>query len=187
MGLWALLAEDFRTHGCRPLEQGFWAIAVHRFGQWKAGLRPVALRLPFSVLFILLDRFVQWTCGISISPTLRLGRRVRIWHHSGIVLMAESIGDDVQIRHNTTLGVARTLQNDALPTIEDRVDIGVGSCVLGRVRVGHDSMIGANAVVVRDVPPHSVAAGVPARVIKRRVEDQARCHECQSCSRTTLT
>ena len=51
--------------------------------------------------------------------------------------------------------------------IEDRVDLGCGVCVLGDVVVGHDSVVGANSVVLRDVPPHSVAAGIPARVVRR--------------------
>jgi serine O-acetyltransferase len=54
----------------------------------------------------------------------------------------------------------------AKPTIEDRVDIGVGACILGEVTVGHDTVIGANSVVVKDVPPNSVVFGVPARPVK---------------------
>ena len=51
--------------------------------------------------------WVEWTCGISLPYTVRLGRRVRIWHHSGMILHARSIGDDVHIRQNTTFGVVR--------------------------------------------------------------------------------
>jgi serine O-acetyltransferase len=166
MGLWALLREDWRTHDRAWLEQGLWAVAVHRFGNWRMGLRPKLIRLPFSLLYKFLDKWVQWTCGITLPYTVRLGRRVRIWHHGGMVLHAASIGDDVHIRQNTTFGVARRDELHQLPTIEDRVDIGCGAVVLGRITVGHDSVIGANAVVLKDVPPHSMAAGVPARVIK---------------------
>ena len=63
--------------------------------------------------------------------------------------------------------MVRRNQNREIPTIEDRVDIACGVCILGNVRVGHDSIIGANAVVLADVPPWSVAAGIPARVVKR--------------------
>jgi serine O-acetyltransferase len=83
-----------------------------------------------------------------------------------MVLHARSIGDDVHVRQNTTFGIARRDRLHELPTIEDRVDIGCGAVVLGNITVGHDSVIGANAVVLKDVPPHSVAAGVPAQVVK---------------------
>jgi serine O-acetyltransferase len=167
MGLLALWREDLRTHDGNPFEQGFWAVAVHRFGNWRMGVHSRLLRLPLSLLYRVLNKWVEWTCGVHLPYTVRLGRRVRIWHFGGMVLNARSIGDDVQIRQNTTFGVARADRLGALPTIEDRVDIGCGACLLGDITVGHDSMIGANAVVVRDVPPHAVAVGVPARVVQR--------------------
>ena len=166
LGLFALLREDWVTHDRRFLEQGFWAVAVHRFGNWRMGVRPRVLRLPFSVLYKVLNKWVEWTCGISLPYTVKLGRRVRIWHHGGMILHARSIGDDVHIRQNTTFGIARRDQEFQLPTIEDRVDIGCGAVILGAITVGHDSVIGANAVVLKDVPPNSVAVGVPARVVR---------------------
>jgi serine O-acetyltransferase len=166
IGLLALLREDRRTHDGKWLEQGFWAVAVHRFGNWRMGVRPRVLRLPFSLLYKFLEKWVQWTCGITLPYTVKLGRRVRIWHHGGMVLHARSIGDDVHIRQNTTFGIARRDRLYELPVIEDRVDIGCGAVVLGNIVVGHDSVIGANAVVLKDVPPHSMAAGVPAKVVK---------------------
>jgi serine O-acetyltransferase len=166
MGLWALLREDLNTHGRDFFEQGFWAVAVHRFGNWRMGIQPKLLRAPFSLLYRFLFKWVEWTCGITLPYTVRLGRRVRIWHHGGMILNAASIGDDVHIRQNTTFGIARKDRLYELPTIEDRVDIGCGAVVLGRITVGHDSVIGANAVVLQDVPPFSVAVGVPAKVVK---------------------
>jgi serine O-acetyltransferase len=165
LGLWALMREDLRTHDGNLLEQGFWAVAVHRFGNWRMKW-PKIIRLPLSILYRMLYKFVEWTCGISLPYTTKLGRRVRIWHHSGIILSARSIGDDVHIRQNTTMGVARTEHNFELPIIEDRVDMGVGAVILGGITVGRDSVIGANAVVLKDIPPYSVAVGVPAKVIK---------------------
>jgi serine O-acetyltransferase len=165
IGFLALLREDLRTHDGNPFEQGFWAVAVHRFGNWRMG-RPKPLRAPLTILYRALYKWVEWTCGISLPYTVRLGRRVRIWHHGGMILHARSIGDDVAIRQNTTFGLARPDRPLEIPTIGDRVDIGCGACVLGNVTLGHDSRIGANAVVLSDVPPGSTAVGVPARVIK---------------------
>jgi serine O-acetyltransferase len=167
IGLLALLREDLRTHDDRLCEQGFWAIAVHRFGNWRMGL-PRPLRAPSTILYRVLYRWVEWTCGISLPYTVRLGRRVRIWHHSGMILNAHSIGDDVHIRQNTTLGLTgRDQPAGAIPTIEDRVDLGCNVCVAGAVRIGHDSRVGANTLVIADLPPGSVAVGVPAQILKR--------------------
>jgi serine O-acetyltransferase len=172
MSLWQLWKEDLRTHDNDPLMQGFWALAVHRFGNWRMDIKPRWLRLPFSLLYKLLYKHVEWTCGISLNYPVKVGRRVRIWHHSGMILGARSIGDDVHIRQNTTFGVARRGDHRSLkPIIEDRCDIGAGVVIAGPVVIGHDSQIGANAVVLKDVPPHSVAVGVPAKVIKTLTPD----------------
>lgn len=168
IGLFSLLREDLQTHEGKLFEQGFWAVAVHRFGNWRMDVRPKLLRTPFSVVYKIAYKMVEWLCGISLPYTVRLGRRVRIWHHGGMILHAESIGDDVQIRQNTTFGVARTDHNFELPRIGDRADIGCGACVLGAIKVGAGAVIGANAVVIRDVPPGGVVVGVPGRVIKIR-------------------
>jgi serine O-acetyltransferase len=165
IGLLALLREDLRTHDGALLEQGFWAVAVHRLGNWRMGV-PKVLRPPFTLLYRFLFKWVEWTCGITLPYTVKLGRRVRIWHHGGMILHAESIGDDFHIRQTTTFGIAKKDALHQLPIIEDRVDLGCGVAILGPVRVGRDSSIGANAVVVKDVPAHSVAVGVPAKVIK---------------------
>ena len=164
IGFFTLLQEDCKTHG-GLFEQGFWALAVHRFGNWRMGL-PKMIRWFFTLLYRFKFKWVEWTCGITLPYTVLLGRRVRIWHHGGMILHAARIGDDVHIRQNTTFGIARKDKLHELPTLEDRVDLGCGVAVLGRVTIGHDSMIGANAVVLKDVPPKSVAVGVPARVVK---------------------
>lgn len=171
VGFFALVREDLRTHDGKLLEQGFWAIAVHRFGNWRMGVRPKLLRAPFSVVYKLAYRFVEWTCGISLPYTVRVGRRVRLWHHGGMILHAESIGDEAQIRQNTTFGVVRTDHNFELPTIAARADIGAGACILGNIRIGEGAVIGANAVVLRDVPDGAVAVGVPAKIIKQRSDE----------------
>lgn len=163
-----LLREDFRTHDRLLFEQGFWAVAVHRFGNSRMSIRPKILRLPFSVLYKCLYKAVEWTCGISLPYTVKMGRRVRIWHHGGMILHAKAIGSDVHIRQNTTFGVARTNHNFELPTIGDGADIGCGAVILGGISVGEGAVIGANAVVLKDVPPRGVAVGVPAKVIRIR-------------------
>lgn len=166
MSLWALIREDLQTHEGDWLSQGFWALAVHRFGNWRMDIRNRFLRLPFTILYKVLFKVVEWTCGISLRYTTKVGRRVHIWHHGGMILGAREIGNDVHIRQNTTFGVARRGDPRWLkPVIGDRVDIGAGAVVVGGITVGHDAVIGANSVVSKDVPPNHIAIGVPA-VIK---------------------
>ena len=166
MGLFALWREDFVTHDRDWTAPGFWAIVVHRFGNWRMRFRARLLRAPLTVAYRLLSLAIGLFAGITLPYTVRLGRRVRIWHHGGMVLHARAIGDDVHLRHNTTFGVARRGENLDIPVIGNRVDIGCGACVLGDVHIGDDSLIGANAVVTRDVPPWSVVVGVPGYVVK---------------------
>lgn len=171
----SLLREDLRTHENDLFSQGFWAIAVHRFGNWRMSVRPKLVRLPFTIIYKVLYKLVEWLCGISLAYTVKVGRRVRIWHHGGMILGALSIGDDVHIRQNTTFGVARRGDGRWMkPIIEDRVDIGAGAVIVGPVTIGHDSSIGANAVVLSDVPPNSIAVGVPAQVRPRRKPAEAK-------------
>jgi serine O-acetyltransferase len=164
VGLWSLVQEDFETHGRSLGEPGFWALAVHRFGNWRMDIKPGVLRKPLSAAYQTMYTGVNWLWGIDLRYSTKVGRRVRLWHHGGMVLSARAIGDDVHIRHNTTLGVAhRNAPMDAKPVIGDRVDIGVGAVVLGPIEIHDDSVVGANAVVVRSYPVGSKLVGVPAR------------------------
>jgi len=160
-----LIAEDFHTHDNKLLEPGFLAIFIHRFGNWRMDIRPRLFRLPFSLLYKFLYTMVKWIFGIDLMYSVKLGRRVRIWHHGGMFIGAISIGDDVTLRHNTTIGVLHQKERWKKPIIEDRVDIGSGACILGEITVGHDTVIGANSVVVRSFPPNSTLFGVPARPV----------------------
>jgi serine O-acetyltransferase len=166
MSLWELFREDWRTHESL-FAQGLWAITVNRLGNWRMGLRSRLLRGFFTILYRISYRIVHWTCRIEMPYIVKVGRRVRLWHHGGCVLGARSIGDDVQIRHNVTFGLSG--HGDPVtevPIIEERVVVGAGAAILGRIRIGHDSLVAANAVVTRDVPPHSLVGGIPGKVLK---------------------
>lgn len=162
-----LLLEDFRNYGGMWRDLGMWPILVHRFGNWRMGIRPRLLRAPFSLAYNVLYTLVEVATGVSLPYTVPVGRRVRIWHHGGIILHARSIGDETQIRQNTTMGIVATSRPGEIPTIGARVDIGCGACILGDVRIGDGAKIGANAVVLIDVPAGATAVGVPARIVRR--------------------
>ena len=165
IGFLALLREDFITYDRDFFSQGLWAVAVHRFGNWRMGIRNRLLRIPFSLLYKVLDKLIEWVCGISLKYSVVLGRRVRIWHSGGMVLGALSIGDDVHIRQNTTFGVKRPGDPRWLkPTIGNRCDIGAGAVIVGAIEVGDDSVIGANVVLAQSVPANSVVLAAKAQI-----------------------
>ncbi len=166
IGYWALLAEDLRTHEGNISSPGFLVIALHRFGNWRMGIKPKILRAPFSLLYKILYGPLALILGIELPYNTRLGRRVRIWHYGGIFIGAHSIGDDVHLRHNTTIGVLHRGEDDAKPSIGDRVDIGCGAVIAGSIVVGDDVMIGANTVVVKDIPDGATILGVPGRPVR---------------------
>lgn len=164
IGFRALIAEDFRTHGRSWFSEGFWALFWHRFGNWRMGL-PKPLRIPMTLLYRIMFVWVSRSTGIYLPYNVHVGRRLTLEHFGGMILVAQWIGDDVTIRQNTTFGIARKSGLQDRPVIEDGVEIGAGAVILGAVKIGHDAVIGANAVVRRDVPPAMIAGGVPARII----------------------
>ena len=121
---WALVAEDLRTNDGTLGSQGFWALFVHRFGNWRMGIKPRLLRMPFSLLYRVLRKMVQILCGIKLDYTVVVGRRVKLEHFGGMMLGARAIGDDTIIRQNTTFGIRTTEDLNAKPMIGSRVDIG---------------------------------------------------------------
>jgi serine O-acetyltransferase len=124
------------------------------------------LRAPVTLLYRLLKSLAGALWGISLCYTTKLGRRVRIWHYGCSFLGARAIGDDVTLRHNTTFGLLHQGDPPEMkPIIRAGVDVGSGAAVLGPVEVGAGATIGANSVVVKNVPPGSTVFGIPARPV----------------------
>ena len=109
--------------------------------------------------------------GIEIHPGARIGPGLFIDHGMGVVIgETAEVGADVTLYHGVTLGGTRWTKGKRHPTLEDDVVVGAGAKILGPIRIGARTRVGANAVVVRDVPPDSVVVGVPGRVTHRRGE-----------------
>ena len=159
--------EDLKAQREGLLGLGFWALLVYRFGHARFVIGNRWLRLPWTILYLVLNKLVEIACGICIGDTATIGRRLCIEHHGGIVIHgAAKIGDDCLIRHGVTLGNVGRGDPMGAPTIGNRVDIGAGAKLIGRITVGDDVVVGANAVVVGDVPAGAVVGGVPARILR---------------------
>jgi serine O-acetyltransferase len=165
-----IILEDLKAQREGLLGLGFWALLVYRFGHARFVIRNRYARLPWTILYMVLNKFTEIACGIVIDSSTTIGRRLSIEHHGGIVIHgAAVIGDDCMLRHGVTIGNAGRKDPFGAPTIGNRVEIGAGAKVLGRITIGDDAVVGANAVVTRDVPAGAVVGGVPARLIKMRV------------------
>ncbi len=106
--------------------------------------------------------------GVDIHPGATLGTGLFIDHATGVVIgETAEVGDDVTIYHGVTLGGSGKDSGKRHPTIGDRVTIGAGAKILGAIKIGDDSRIGANAVVVKEVPSSAVVVGVPGQAISR--------------------
>lgn len=163
-GLLRQIREDWRAHGRDWTKPGFRAVAVHRFGVWRMAIRPKLLRAPFSVLYRCLFRHCRNRYGIELPYTVRLGRGVVIEHQGAIVVHgASQIGDRCILRQGCTLGLRQRDDPTAAPILEEDVELGAGSVVLGRVRLGRGARVGANAVVLHDVAAGTTVWGIPAR------------------------
>lgn len=162
------LREDWHTYNHHLSRQGLWVMVVYRFGCWRYGIRQRWLRMPFSFLYKVLYVAVQILTGIELPCETQLGRRVRIDHFGGIIISGDAVlGDDVVLRNGVTIGLRHRSVRGS-PIIGNRVDIGAGAKVLGAIRIGDDVVIGANAVVITDVPPNSIAVGIPAQIKPRK-------------------
>jgi serine O-acetyltransferase len=143
---------------------------THRL--WLAGRR-------FSAR--LLSQFARFLTGIEIHPGAKIGRRFFIDHGMGVVIGETAIvGDDVMLYHGVTLGgkAPRSTPPGTKrhPTLEDGVTVGAGAKILGDIVIGAWSAVGANAVVTRGAPAHSLVVGVPAtaRPLSQATADAAR-------------
>jgi len=162
------LREDYRMHEGTISSQGLWVMIPYRFGRWRYKVKWRIFRLPLSFLYKVMKTLSQILTGIDLPCEVTIGRRFRIDHFGDIIISGDTVmGDDVLIRNGVTIGL-RKREEPGAPVLGNRVDIGAGAKILGKITIGDDVIIGANAVVIRDVPARSIAVGIPARVIPRK-------------------
>lgn len=166
LSLWQQIQEDWDAHGRDWTKPGFRAVAIQRFGVWRMTLGSKWLRAPFSIVYRMLYRKVRNTYGIDLPYSVQLGRRVVIEHQGAIILHGDSvIDDDCIIRQGVTLGNRHLNRPFDAPKLGKRVNVGAGAKILGNVTIGDDAVIGANAVVIKDVPAGHTAVGIPAKIL----------------------
>lgn len=140
---------------------GVWAIVNHR-------LANRLYKRNFKLISRIIMGLTQFFCNMDIHPAATIGRRVFIDHGIGVVIGETAIiEDDVLIYQGVTLGGVSLNKGKRHPTIKSNSVIGSGAKVLGNITIGKNCKIGANSVVVCDVPKNSTAVGVPAKIIKR--------------------
>jgi serine O-acetyltransferase len=162
------LHEAWITYERDPWRRGLWVMAVYTFGHWRYRIRYRIIRAPLSFAYRFLKTVSEILTGIDLPCETLVGKRLKIEHFGGIIISGDAvIGDDVIIRNGVTIGLRHTYERGS-PTIGNRVDIRSGTKLLGPINIGDDVAIGANAVVLQDVPPNSIAVGVPARVTPQR-------------------
>lgn len=164
------LAADFRrhyeivagTHAQRILQclraPGLQAMVAVRFGQWTLQ-QPRVLRLVLDPLYVLLNLYIEVFWGIEISRHAQIGPGLHISHFGGITISPlATIGRHCNLSQSITIGVAGHGEREGAPVIGDDVYIAPGARVFGKIRIGNNVKIGANAVVYRDIPENAVVA-----------------------------
>lgn len=146
--------------------KGFLALQSYRIAHWlwQNGRRSLALFFQHRISVVF---------GVDIHPAARIGHGIMIDHATGLVIGETCvIGNNVSIMQSVTLGGTGKEHGDRHPKVGNGVLISAGAKVLGNIRIGDGAKIGAGSVVLQDVPAHTTAAGVPAKIIGRPKCDQ---------------
>ncbi len=172
MGLFTKIKEDFvNVYKNDPAIHSWIELLFNYPGVWAIAWYRVANALytrNFKRTSRIIMGFTHLISGIDIHPAARIGRRVFIDHGNGVVIGETTIiEDDVLIYQGVTLGGVSLSHGKRHPTIRQGAVIGSGAKVLGNIVIGESAKIGANSVVVRDVPDCSTAIGIPAHVIEK--------------------
>ena len=144
------------------LTESLWAIGVYRFGQYLYFEAPSAVRALLWIPYEIAHKVLELIVDIHLWPDTRIGPGLYIAHYGGIWINPRAtLGSNCNLAHGVTIGAPI---GDA-PVLGDRVFIGAGAVITGRVRIGSGAVIGANSLVVANLPENAVAIGVPARVL----------------------
>jgi serine O-acetyltransferase len=174
-GRWRRAARCLGTPGVQ-------AVVVYRFGQW-ARLQRRLLRCLLDPVYWICSTLVRMAWGIALPRSARIGPGLYIGHFGGIIISGSAvIGRNCNLSHGITIGVSGHGEKRGVPVIGDDVYIAPGACLFGKIVIGNNAKIGANAIIHRDVPENAVAVMDPGfRVVSyagnRSVRDLRRARE----------
>jgi serine O-acetyltransferase len=158
----APVEKDPAAHGALEVAlayPGFHALVAHRFVHWL-------YRAKIPIVPRVLGAAARFSTGIEIDPGATIGRGVFIDHGMGVVIgETAEVGDGCTIYQGVTLGGTSLQRTKRHPTLGRNVTVGSGAAILGAITVGDGARIGANSVVVKDVPPNATVVGIPGRVV----------------------
>ena len=174
-----LMKEDLAAAMAKdPAARSRWEVALlytTLHAVWAHRIAHALWRRRLRFLARMIMGCVRTLTSIEIHPAASIGRRFFIDHGEGVVIgETTEIGDDVLLYQGVTLGGTRLERTKRHPTLGRGVVVGAGAKVLGPIHLGEGARIGANSVVIRDVPPWAVMVGIPARQVERRQDPRVR-------------
>ncbi len=160
---WKSLNEIFYN----IFEFGIWAVIFYRLGRFLYLINIPIIKIFFRLLSFFIYKFTELFLGVVLRPGTDIGPGLYIGHTGNI-----RISSDVKAGKNLSIGTGvfiamKGLGTKGVPVLGDNIYIGVGAKILGPIKIGNNVRVGANAVVVKDVPDNATVVGVPARIIER--------------------
>lgn len=144
---------------------GLHAVIVYRLGHWLIG-RNILVKLLLGPIYVLLSWLVRVQWGIQISRRATIGEGLKIQHFGLVIVSSDAVlGRNVSLAHDVTIGSGGSGEKSGVPVVGDNVYIAPGARLFGKIRIGDNVKIGANAVVYKDIPDNAVVAAAPGFAI----------------------
>ncbi len=149
------------------VKQGLWALAEYRFSRWVfTSVHIPVIRQVLRLLSSIWHKLIEIITGIDLPCYAEIGEGLLINHFGGIFIHCQvKIGKYCSLSQNVTIGLGGRGEQLGCPKIGDRVYVAPGAKIFGKITIGNDVAIGANAVVNKDVPDKAVVVGVPAKIV----------------------
>lgn len=172
MGKFSKDIEKYQARGYKGkdlwLNPAVWSIACYRLGNWVNVERPfVLIRIPLKVISFVATKFCVVFMEMDIDPQASIGGGLYIGHIGGVHINPGAVlGKDCDLAHRVTIG-ASAMGRQGVPVLGDKVYIGTGAVLIGKIKVGSGAKISANTLVMTNVPEGATVMGVPGRIIMR--------------------
>jgi len=150
-----------------PFAYSLWSVLSYRFGRWaRYECKIPVISLLLKILSRIIHEFVMLLTHIQIPFGVTIGKGLYIGHIGTLVINSQTIiGENCNLSAGVVIGQGGRGANKGSPTIGDGVFIGVGAKIFGKIKIGNNVAIGANAVVTKDIPDNAVVVGIPAKIL----------------------